>query len=73
MSTCRGCGRPLVWGVDPESGARIPLDPRPPVYRVIREDASGDRLLKRDREAMVSHFATCPEASRFSKKAKAGT
>lgn len=64
---CRGCGRPIVWAVDP-LGRRIPLDPTPPVYHVQLEatDNPGSARASRSLTAMVSHFATCPEASRFS-------
>lgn len=62
-STCRGCGKVIVWGVTPD-GKRIPLDPKPPVYRT--EERGAEVIAARDREAMVSHFATCPEANRFS-------
>ena len=64
---CRGCGRPIVWAVDP-TGQRIPLDPRPPVYHVNLEDPAnpGSARCSRSSTGMVSHFATCPEAGRFS-------
>lgn len=73
--TCRGCGRAIVWAWD-ESGKAIPLDPRPPVYRVSehpeRSAPACTRLIS-PFEAdgalqgfMVSHFATCPKANDFS-------
>lgn len=57
---CRGCKKPIFWGVNAD-GVRIPLDPRPAVYRILK-----DNLVERDEEAMVSHFATCPQAAQFS-------
>lgn len=65
MSTCRGCGADLVWGVTPD-GKRIPLDPRPPVYRTGTLLPDGGVRCERDREALCSHFATCPKADQFS-------
>lgn len=65
MSKCRGCGREVVWGVTPD-GKRIPLDPRPPVYRTGALLPGGGVHCERDREALVSHFATCSKAKDFS-------
>lgn len=65
MSTCRGCGREIVWGVTSD-GKRIPLDPRPPVYRTGTLLPEGGVRCERDREALCSHFATCPNADQFS-------
>ena len=62
---CRGCGKPIVWG-STARGQKIPLDLRPPVYAVL-EERDGEIIVARDRAAMVSHFTTCPEASRFSR------
>lgn len=68
-ATRPGCGKPIVWGLDPQ-GKAIPLDPSAPVYRVMRHDSGGRPLIERDRGAMVSHFATCPKANEFSKSQK---
>lgn len=74
MSTCRGCGREIVWGTT-EDGKKIPLDPRAPVYTLGPKkigdnpafgESDGDQLVKRTSLAMVSHFATCPKANDFS-------
>lgn len=59
-SMCKGCGKAIVWG-ETVDGKRIPLDPRPPVYKIL---ATG--RVVRDVTCMVSHFATCPHASQFS-------
>ena len=68
-ATCRGCGKPIVWAIDPD-GKRIPLDPKPPVYRLwpsgCTVNSTDQDQCQRDRGAMVSHFATCPDANRFS-------
>lgn len=64
MSSCRGCGKAIEWGVT-EEGKRIPLDPTPPVYSILSTQP-GDLKVARNHEAMVSHFATCPDANKFS-------
>ena len=63
-SPCSGCGKPIVWGVD-GVGHRIPLDPTPPVYDT--ELFMGRVSANRRKSAMVSHFATCPNANEFSR------
>jgi hypothetical protein len=64
-SRCSGpkCGREIVWGVDAD-GQRMPLDPRPPVYDV--DESTEPARATRRPGAMVSRFATCKDASRFS-------
>lgn len=62
---CKGCKREIVFGLT-EDGKRIPLDPRPPVYAVIGQNEAGVPLVRRHVGAMVSHFATCPNANDFS-------
>jgi hypothetical protein len=69
MPRCRGCGKEIEWGTTPD-GKRVPLDPSPPVYRVVARGEGGLKV-ERDREAMVSHFSTCPDANRFSASKKA--
>lgn len=72
VSSCRGCGAPIVWAKD-AAGHSIPLDPRPPVYRVTDQlpAPAAERLTEQHLNgplvaAMVSHFATCPKAAQFS-------
>ena len=76
---CRGCGKPIVFGLT-ENGKRIPLDPRPPVYQIVTDGDAGPPDIVRLAQhfdasalratAMVSHFATCPKASEFSASKK---
>jgi hypothetical protein len=80
VSACRGCGKPLVWGIT-DDGKKIPLDPSPPVYWVYTLDGAdhAERILPQvmahiagadpEAKAMVSHFATCPQANLFSRSA----
>lgn len=51
-------------------GKVIPLDPRPPIYaaKLWDEDRETPMEVERHFTAYVSHFATCPKASDFSKK-----
>ena len=66
---CRGCGAPIVWAVL-ENGTKVPLDPKPPVYHTGTLRPDGGVNATRDREALVSHFATCPQANQFSGKGR---
>ncbi len=70
-SPCRGCGKPIVWAHKPEGGV-IPLDPRPPVYKLIHsyDEQTKQTTLRCERklQSMVSHFATCPKANDFSRR-----
>lgn len=63
--TCRGCGKPIVWGKTAD-GKNIPLDPKPPCYRVVDADDPDKVEVERDENVLVSHFATCPKADQFS-------
>lgn len=63
---CRGCGKLVVWvqitKADGNKGM-IPLDPAAQVYEV---DPANPTTGERTKTAMVSHFATCPDANSFS-------
>lgn len=66
---CKECGCPL-WFVKSDKGGIIPLDTRTPVYSVVKEPG-GEPTAIRVQEKYVSHFNTCPKASKFSQKGKA--
>jgi hypothetical protein len=63
-SICRGCQKKIIWITTPD-GKRVPLDPVPAIYEV---DPVNPTIGERTKSAMVSHFATCPNASDFSGK-----
>jgi len=65
MTRCKGCGREMVWLSLGKGKGAVPLDPRAPVYDVTTGARSEGRY-------MVSHFATCPQANRFSGSGKKG-
>ena len=70
MSTCKGCGKEILWATTKE-GKRIPLDATAPVYMRVQADPSmgfqlQDPVAERVHVAYVSHFATCPKANQFS-------
>lgn len=63
LSKCT-CGKSILWG-EMKGGKRIPLDPQPPVYRLVQRTSNG-ALVEREYEAFVSHFVNCPDAQRHS-------
>ena len=68
-STCKGCGKTIIFATDTE-GRRQCLDPDPPVYGHIHDGPDGAPLVRRIFGGWVSHVATCPEATTFSKTKK---
>jgi len=66
---CRGCGKEIIWGENADTGRPVPLDPTPPVYHVV-ELPNGKVMAHRDKHSMVTHFATCPDANKFSGRGK---
>ena len=69
MTTCKGCGKEILWVVTVRG--KMPLDPRPPVYE-IGEEVNGVLPASRIPRCYVSHFATCPKANDFSASKKKG-
>jgi hypothetical protein len=76
-STCRSCGRPIIWATFKSSGKNTPVDPNPTERGNIQIAAVGTwngRVVfqawvvpKKDRalhgNLHTSHFATCPNAA----------
>jgi hypothetical protein len=72
MPKCKGktCNQEIVWALL-MGGGKVPLDPRPPVYSIVEKkklNGQVEIVVERDRNSMVSHFATCPDARQFSGK-----
>lgn len=66
LSKCRGCGKDIVWAAT-DDGKSIPLDPKPPTYRVRLLVPGTPKVIKttEDDPVYVSHFATCTHANDF--------
>ena len=64
MPKCKGCDTTIEWILI--DGKRIPLDTRKHAIYTLRHGPGG-AYWARDTEARISHFATCPAASTFSK------
>lgn len=64
---CKGrtCKALVVWATD-EKGTPQILDARAPVYELMGEDDHGKPLVRRHKQAFVSHFATCRDVAQFS-------
>jgi len=58
MSECRSCGAEIVW-LKTSAGKNIPVDAD------TVADAGAEIF---DPDTMMSHFATCPDASKWRKK-----
>lgn len=69
---CRGpaCRRRVLMAINEATGKPIPLDITPAVYRVERR--AGKLYAVRVLSTFVTHFATCPDAGRFSSSAGSG-
>lgn len=79
MNNCRGCGKPMIWGISKNGKMRIPLDPKAPVYYVLGNYNVGENgegadikatIVERAQGYFVTHFATCPNANDFSRSKK---
>jgi hypothetical protein len=66
---CKGCGATIIWALNPVTGKTVPIDPKPPIYRVIEVNAKVE-CIREEVESPdilgVSHFATCSKANQFS-------
>jgi hypothetical protein len=67
---CKGCGRPIVWAVNPKTGKKVPLDPSAQVYHVRTEGGVVQCLQDERTTVMVNHFQTCSKANEFNKGGK---
>jgi hypothetical protein len=63
---CKLCGRPIVWATSVDRKTRIPLDPRPAVYRLSEQGQA--IVAERMGGAMVSHFVTCQQVGKLKRK-----
>lgn len=77
MGTCRGCGKSILWAKDAVTQKAVPLDTTPPVYLVTQTPENNFHLARANQKFntgepmfFVSHFATCPKASDFSRNRK---
>ncbi len=76
MAKCQACKAAITWAVNTDTNKKVPLVPFDPAYpKAIRYKLRQGRdspICCRDAAGeMMSHFANCPGANRFSgRKAK---
>lgn len=61
-SECRSCGAPIIW-MRTTAGKRIPVDPDDVDEGDLDYNDHGEAIFRPKEH--VSHFATCPDASRW--------
>ena len=75
MSKCKSCGASIIW-IPTAAGKTMPCDAKPIPYRedpngslsLVTKDGRVVRAvidLNADDFGYVSHFATCPDASKY--------
>jgi len=63
-TSCRYCGRPIVWAVDAK-GTKHPLDAIAPAFRITGYDRATEEVrIERDDRAALSHWVTCAARDR---------
>lgn len=71
---CGSCRKPIIWTIT-EAGRRMPVDAEPvgKVTVLVRNPEDPGTPISKQRDAYVSHFATCISAAQHRKpKAPAG-
>lgn len=67
---CPTCGRDIIWAVNPTTGKRVPIDPRPVIY-LLADTVTGlecNPLTAAPGTCLgVSHFATCTKPKHLNK------
>lgn len=62
---CKGCGKPIVFGKDKDTGKWQVLSNSAPIWRQVGTE-KGVPIVVRDTSALLSHFVNCPNANQFS-------
>lgn len=60
ISKCKSCGADIGWGIT-KAGKKMPFDADKTFQRCFERNAN---------YFVISHFGTCPDAAKFSKKGK---
>lgn len=67
MQKCKSCQAPIIW-VKTLSGKIMPLDEKPESRFVLNGLGEGNTPYATMVKTYVSHFATCPNASKHRRK-----
>ncbi len=71
ISKCRSCGEDIIWAMTPNN-KQVPLNAKPvTAYCFVDQPDTGDDNgvpKTMTRQVYLSHFGTCPQAKKWSKK-----
>ena len=66
VSKCQRCDRRIFFGVNPETGKKIPLVEKPITGFIVDETLTVDGLpIAKPARVYLSHFGDCPAAKEF--------
>lgn len=68
-SVCKGCGKPIVWATNPQSGKKVPITLVPTylVYDIGDQETECIINVPNDVDDRlgINHFLVCPKANDF--------
>lgn len=67
MPACKGCGKEIVFRKNIGTDKQIPLERVKSVYSEFQDGIYVGKLMNGG-PYLISHFETCPQANKFSRK-----
>jgi hypothetical protein len=70
LKNCRSCAARIIWVRTDENDKPMPLDAKPIIVFEATSSRRSGSVVVRTRKVRQSHFATCPDAAKHSRKSQ---